>query len=141
MKLRRIATIAIIAATAILLTGCQDELKQQLTDCQDSNAELKTQLESQQQALIKKEGAVENSVNLITQTLIENQKLRNEIKALKKAHQSQPKPIPQTQTPKPSHTPEEKARIKREGLQKLFEMQRKSAEKMRLERLKKEGKK
>ena len=136
MKLRRIATIAIIAATAILLTGCQDELKQQLTDCQDSNTKLESSLKTRQDENDKLKKIEETFSFTLIQAMVKNEALQKENDQLTKDIAKNA-----TQDKTKDMTPEEKARIKREGLQKLFEMQRKSAEKMRLERLKKEGKK
>ena len=140
MKLRKIATITIIAATTILLTGCQDELKQQLTDCQGNNTKLQTTLDTQQQEIARYKKVEEGYGFTLMQAMIktealqkENGQLKKDIAKLKAKNAS----LDKTK----DMTPEEKARIKKEGLQKLFEMQRKSAEKMRLERLKKEGKK
>lgn len=140
MKLRKIATIAIITVTAILLTGCQDELKQQLTDCQGNNAKLESSLKTRQDEIDKLKKIEETFSFTLVQAKVKNEALQKENDQLKRditKLKAKNASLDKTK----DMTPEEKARIKREGLQKLFELQRKSAEKMRLERLKKEGKK
>lgn len=117
--------MAIIAISAILLTGCQDE---QLSQCRLENEELQKTIEAQKLELRKTGGAVMNSSQMVSFFVAENEKLMNEIKALKAAQQATPKP----QTQKPAQTPEQKEKI-RKGLEQLFELQRESAEKMKKE--------
>ena len=133
MKLKKIAAIAIITILTITLTGCQDELKQQLTDCRQQNSELLAQLETQKQDVATKDEAIQNSVQLMAHTLIENDKLKAEIKKLEAQ-------LAKQNASKKPQTPEQKTIIQK-GLQELFKMQKESAEKMRLEKLKKEGQK
>lgn len=128
MKISKIAIITIIATAAIMLTGCQEQTKQQLAGCQQENTKLQTQIETQQQALSKSDTALQNSVLMITEALIENEQLRRENAKLSKALESQSKP----QSAKPAQTTEQKANIQK-GLQELFELQKKSAEKMKNE--------
>ena len=121
MNLSRIAMIATIAMAATLMTGCQD------SQCQQENAQLQGQVETLTQQVEKSAAAQQNTMKIISDLNTDNQKLRNQVTALKKAA---------------SRTPEQKAKIQK-GLQELYELQRKSAEKMRkeAERLKKEAQK
>ncbi|MCF7956733.1 MAG: hypothetical protein K9M75_13100 [Phycisphaerae bacterium] len=140
MKLRKIATAAIITVTAIMLTGCQDELKQQLTDCQDNNTRLESSLKTQQEEVEKLKKMDETFGFTLIQAIQKNEALQKENEQLKKDITNlKAKMVIEEKTK--DLTPAEKERIKKEGLQRLFELQRKSAEKMRLEKLKKEGKK
>ncbi len=132
MKLTKIMAMTIIAITAILLTGCQEK---QLKQCQLENTELQAKVETYKQALDKKEAAVQKSVKIITEILMENGELRRDIAALRKAQETQPKP--KSQIKKPAQTPEQKAELQK-GLQRLFQLQRESVEKMKKEREKME---
>ncbi|MBW8015531.1 MAG: hypothetical protein FVQ82_05030 [Planctomycetes bacterium] len=127
MKLTKITSAAIIVIMAMLLTGCQDE---QLANCQQKNTELQAQVEAQKETITKKETIEKNSLTMITLILNENVKLRSQIAELKKAQQ--PKPDPKKPAKKPEMTPEKKAEMKK-ALQKLFDLQKKSAEKMKKE--------
>jgi hypothetical protein len=139
MNLTKIATIAIITISATLLTGCEDGLQKELTDCQLTNTKLQSDIEAKQMVIAKRDTSVKKSVDMISEIVMENEKLKREITALKKTLMSMSTPMPKTQTKKPKQTPEERARIQK-GLQELFKLQKESAEKMRLEKLKKEGK-
>ncbi|MCF7954953.1 MAG: hypothetical protein K9M75_04035 [Phycisphaerae bacterium] len=132
MKLRKIATIAIMALTAILLTGCQDE---QLTKCQQENTELRAKVESIEKILEENTNTLQGTMAMAPLILGENERLKRENDFLHKQLQA----ALESQTKKPEQTPEQKAKIKK-GLQELFELQKESAEKMRLEKLKKDGK-
>lgn len=127
MILSRIAAITIITITATLLTGCQDaqitsEQDAQLAQCQQENVDLTQKIEQQKQALSKSEMMILNSVKMTSEILIENEELRKQNIELTKALKNLKKAKAQT--------PEEKAKIQK-GLQQLFELQRKSAEKMK----------
>lgn len=100
MKLTKITSIAIIAIIAIMLTGCQDE---QLSQCRLENEELQKTINAQQEKLNNMARAVMSSAQMLIDFMVENEKLVNEVKALKKgARQGQPEP----QTQKPAQRPE-----------------------------------
>lgn len=125
MKLTKITLIAIIVISAIMLTGCQEE---QLAQCQLENTELMTQMQEQAEALSKNRKAQLHSAKLITEVLIKNGELKQEIAALKETIAE----LKQTQSQAVVQTPEQKEII-RKGLEQLFELQRKSAEKLQKE--------
>jgi hypothetical protein len=129
MKMSNIITIAIITISATLLNGCEDGLQKELTDCQLTNTKLQSDIEAQQMAIAKRDTTVQNSVNMISDIMIENEKLRREVLKLRKSIEAKPKP----QSKKSTLTPEQKEKNKQDGLRKLFELRRKSAEKMKNE--------
>lgn len=130
MKLKNITSIVIIAITATLLTGCQDQLKKDLTDCRQENTKLQSTLNTQQEEIAKYKKIEEAYGFTLMKAMMENEKLKAEIAKLKAAKPAQKKEM----------TPEQRERM-RKGIEELRKLQKESAEKMRLERLKKEGKK
>jgi formylmethanofuran dehydrogenase subunit E len=123
MKMSNIVTIAIITISATLLTGCEDGLQKELTDCQLTNTKLQSDMETQQMAIAKRDTSMMNSVKMISEIMIENEKLRHEILKLRKSVEAKPKRKKSTLTEKE----------KQDGLRELFELQRISAEKMKKE--------
>ena len=107
------------------------------------NTELQTQIETMQKALQKKGNSIKNTMNLVPIFAGENQRLKAEIEKLKTENQAllddletkQKSDLKNTQP-----TAEQKTETQKR-LQELFKLQKESAEKMRLEKLKKEGQK
>lgn len=128
MKAAKITLIAIIVITALLLTGCQEE---QLAQCQLENEELQKTVKELQLKLSKIGDAMMNSSQMVSVFAIENEKLMNEIKALKKAAEEAAEEK-QTQKNAPEKTPEQTENI-RKGLEQLRKLQQESAERMRKE--------
>jgi hypothetical protein len=125
MKMSNIVTIAIITISATLLTGCEDGLQKELTDCQLTNTKLQSDIETQKMAIAKRDTSMMNSVKMISEIMMENEKLRREIIGLRKSVEAKPK----RQRKKSTLTEKEK----QDGLRELFELQRISAAKMKKE--------
>ena len=127
MKMSNIITIAIITISVSLLTGCEDGLKKDLTDCQLTNTSLQGEIEGQKEVIAKTAVTVQNSVSMISEIVLENEKLRREVLKLRKALEQKPKP----QSKKTALTPEQLEKRKQDGLKRIFELQRQSAERMK----------
>ncbi|MBW8034828.1 MAG: hypothetical protein FVQ79_04030 [Planctomycetes bacterium] len=126
MKPAKITSIAIIVIIAIILTGCQDE---QLSQCRLENDELITTVKDKQMELHKLNKGLMDSSRMLSVFITENEKLTNEIKALKKAAQQGQQAKPKPQIKKPVQTPEQKENI-RKGIENLRKLQQDNAKRL-----------
>lgn len=128
MTISRIFVVLTVSITLIALAGCQEQQTdnnsqlQELAECRQENAELKARIEKMQLEYEKFAETKESAIQLSTELLIENENLRRENAELKETAKIKKKAENQT--------PEEKAKIKK-GLQELFELRKRSAEKMK----------
>ena len=129
MTISRILTVLTVSLTLIALAGCQEQQAdnnsqpQQLADCQQENAELQAKIETQQAELEKLKESKEGMSAVLTELIIEMDKLKSENTKLKKSSK--------INSQAPTNAPKKNNKNIQQGLQELFELRKKSAEKMK----------
>lgn len=130
MNRARMTGISVFMVSVIMLGGCQNQqAKQQLAECRQEVSKQEETIQNQQEEITKLKKIEQNYAAAMIDTITnlqtienENKRLKEQIAELKKNSAADKKAS--------EMTPEEKQNIKK-GLQELFEMQKKSAERMK----------